>query len=219
MKDRISYSESGLIKSPEVKVVSKNDANYLLDKYHYLGGIRTCSECLGHEEGCTVWGVLRSRAWDKRLKEKGFNPIELIRMVGVEGKHWATSSLLAKSVKLLKEKYDIFVTYADPMQQHTGNTYLAANWERLPQDAQPDGYLWRLDGAICSRKRFFAELGTSAISVVKQHYGDRITIEKDVPKRRFFFIKEKRKIPIFLEASQKVKTWGKTRTDNHILRS
>lgn len=214
MDHRAKYKNSGLISCPAVEKIGKARANDLLSKYHYLGAVRTASLWLGHDEGCTVWGVMRSRIWHQRLVTAGFNPIELIRMVGVEDHSWATSSMLAKSgrVLLTETSHDVLVTYADPMQMHKGGVYLAANWKRLPQDAQPDGYVWRLDGQVVSRKRFFAELGTSAIDRVREVYGDRVTLELDVPKRRFYWLKDSRRDADFLEASEKVKTWGKART-------
>lgn len=214
MRHRDKYKTSGLTSCPAVAAIGQAEANALLRRYHYLGAVRTASLWLGHDEGCTVWGVMRSRTWHQRLVAAGFNPIELIRMVGIDGHAWATSSMLAKSAKVLiaETTHDVLVTYADPMQSHTGAVYLAANWKRLPQDAQPDGYVWRLDGRVVSRKRFFAELGTSAIDRVRDVYGSSITLELDAPKRRFYWLKDNKRITDFLEASKKVKTWGKARS-------
>lgn len=211
---RGDYKNSGLVKSPKVVEIGKQEANRLLDEHHYLGGVRTATKWLGHGEGCTVWGVMRSRTWHEKLVKAGFNPIELVRMVGVEDHTWATSSMLAQSVKWLMANtgHDTFVTYADPMQGHNGSVYLAANWLRLPQDAQPDGFVWRLDGEIVSRKRFYAELGTSAIGKVREVYGERITLEPDVPKKRFCFVRDMRRMEEFITTSKKVKTWGAARS-------
>lgn len=200
------------VRCPKVDVITKERANEMLDKWHYLGALRTSIISLGFDGGCTVWGVLRSRAWHKSLIQNGFAPLELIRMVGEPDHKWATSSLLANSAKLIFSltNYDSLVTYADPMQGHSGSVYRATNWNEIER-AQPDGYVWRLDGKIVSRKRFYAEFGTSSISVVRQHYGDRLTMERDIPKHRFFFLKRKSLTDSFKESSRKKKTWGAAR--------
>lgn len=212
--EKKDYRNSGLTKAMNVSKISLNEANILLDEYHYLGGVRTATLAIGNWEGCTVWGVMRSRAWHKKLKDAGFNPLELVRMVGAEGHKWGMSSMLAQSIDFIRKntEYDSVVTYADPMQQHDGMVYKASNWRRLPQDSQPDGYLWKLDGKIVSRKRFYAELGTSAIDVVREKYGDRLVLELDAPKPRFYFLFSKKRNDDFVKASRKVKTWGASRT-------
>lgn len=212
--ERAKYQKSGLLRSPPVVPVGKQAANLLLSRWHYLGAVHTASHWLGHGEGCTVWGVMRSRTWQTRLREAGFDPLELVRMAGIDGHQWATSSMLSQSIRWLLQNtgHDCFVTYADPMHAHSGAVYRSAGWIRLPQDSQPDGFTWRLDGRIVSRKKFFAELGTSALGTVRAKYGERVTLEPDVPKPRFALLKTPKRLPDFLAASRKVKTWGAART-------
>lgn len=200
--------------SPKVAQIRLDEANSLLARYHYLGPVRTATICFGSGEGATVWGVMRSPGWFKKLREAGFNSLELIRMVGIDGHKWATSSLLSHSVRQIfrTSSFDALVTYADRQAKHTGNVYLAANWNRLPQDAQPDGFIWRLDGKIVSRRRFFNEFGTSKIQTVKDKYGGRLTTELDMPKRRFYYLKNRNLEAKFLSASIKKVTWGAART-------
>lgn len=215
MTTREDYATSGLVPSPPVARVTLADANRLLDAHHYLGGLRTATLALGHEEGATMWGVLRSRGWDAKLRAAGFKAIELVRMVGIPGHRWATSSLLASSTKTVLREYDVVVTYADPMAGHSGAVYRAANWVELPQRAQPDGWVWRLDGRVVSRKRFYGEFGTSAYETVAAHYGARLSREPDVPKRRFYRLRDPRRAREFLVASVKVKTWGAARCEGN----
>lgn len=215
MTTRQDYAASGLVKSPPVVRVPLKEANRLLDAHHYLGGLRTATLAFGHEEGVTVWGVPRSRGWDTKLRAAGFRAIELVRMVGVPDHGWATSSLLAASTKLVLSEYDAAVTYADPMAGHSGAVYRAANWAELPQRAQPDGWVWRLDGRVVSRKRFYGEFGTSAYETVVAHYGARLSRELDVPKRRFYRLRDPRRVEAFLTASVKVKTWGAARCESN----
>lgn len=198
---------------PECKVIPLSQANAMLNQWHYLGGLRSATLCLGFEGGCTVWGVMRSRAWYKSLIDQGFKPLELIRMVGEPRHTWATSSLLAESNKLVfaQTDTDCLITYADPLQNHTGAVYRAANWKELPERAQPDGYTWKLDGKTVSRKRFYAEFGSSAFEKVQAVYGDRIIRIPDIPKSRFVFLKNWKKYEELLSSSKKKKTWGAAR--------
>lgn len=211
MTIRAEYKASGLTKGPAVERISVSQANALLADYHYLGPVRSAIAAFGHTEGATVWGVPRSRIWHARLYAAGFKAIELIRMVGTPQHQWATSALLSSSAKLLRSEYDVLITYADPMQGHSGAVYRAANWKEFPQRAQPDGWEWRLDGRIVSRKRFYSEFGTSAWSVVSAAYGTRLTRTHDIPKRRFYFLFDKGREEALLAASLKVKTWGSAR--------
>ena len=206
-----SIPTPSLQKSPRVKIISLKKANELL-KHHYLGAVRTAQLCFGHEEGCTVWGVPRSISVQKRMRDAGFEPIELVRMVGIPGHLWATSSLLAHSMRLLfkTSNFDSAITYADREVGHTGNTYLAANWLQV-EDAQPDGSTWWLDGKRVSRKRFFNEFGTTKYEIVKTKYGKRLVVTPDIPKKRFIFLKEWTRVDAAQKALKKEKTWGAKR--------
>ena len=208
----VSIPTPSLQKSLWVRNLSLSEANSLLQKHHYLGAVRTASLCFGHDEGCTVWGTLRSRGLDAALRSKGFSAVELIRMVGVSDHAWAMSSLLSVSSRLLFKQSDfgVLVTYADRQQGHDGHTYLAANWTQI-QDAQPDGFNWFLDGKLVSRKRFFGEFGSSAWDVVKQAYGDRIQRQPDVPKARFLRVRHQNELSDVLQTCLKKKTWGAAR--------
>lgn len=207
-----SSPTTALLKTPQVGRIHLTDANVMLFNHHYLGPVKTASFCYGHLEGCTVWGVLRSAAVHKRLREAGFNPIELIRMVGVPEHDWAMSSLLSHSLKLLFQSttFDCAITYADRQAGHSGATYRAANWIQI-QDAQPDGFTWLLDGKRVSRKRFYGELGTSNVEAVRKVYGDRIELVPDVPKRRFIRLRDPSRLDNAIVALSKRKTWGAKR--------
>ena len=203
-----------LQKTPTVRILGLKEANVLLAKHHYLGPVRTATLCFGHDEGCTVWGTLRSRGLDSALRIFGFRSLELIRMVGVPSHLWATSSLLSVSSKLVfkQTEFDVLVTYADKEQGHDGATYLASNWIRI-QDAQPDGFTWYLDGKRVSRKKFFNEFGSSSWEIVQAAYGDRVKRELDIPKSRFILPKNRNKTDELLHACLKKKTWGINRTN------
>jgi hypothetical protein len=210
-----SIPTSPLQKSPWVTLITLREANALL-VHHYLGPVRSAIICFGHEEGCTVWGVPRSRSVHDNMRAAGFSLIELVRMVGIPGHKWATSSLLSHSVWCLFSagNFDSAITYADREAFHTGATYLAANWRQI-EDAQPDGFTWWLDGGRVSRKRFYKEFGSSAIERVKAIYGDRLRLVPDVPKKRFIFLRDWGRLNNAESAMKKIKTWGVRRVKQH----
>lgn len=218
-----SIPTSPLQKTPWVVPITLQEANDLL-KHHYLGPVRSASACFGHGEGCTVWGVPRSRAVHDNMRACGFDLTELVRMVGVPGHKWATSSLLSHSIRCLFQSgvFNSAITYADREVFHTGATYLAANWLQI-ENAQPDGFTWWLDGLRVSRKRFYKEFGSSAVDLVKATYGDRLQLVPDIPKKRFIFLKDWTRLEEAQAALKKIKTWGarrlkqyeQGRTDDH----
>ena len=208
-----SIPTSPLQKSPRVTPISLREANLLL-RFHYLGPVKSAIVCFGHDEGCTVWGVPRSRIVHDKMRAANFELIELIRMVGIPAHKWATSSLLSHSARCLfaTTKFDAAVTYSDREANHTGATYLAANWLQT-EDAQPDGYTWFFDGKLVSRKRFYKELGSSSLALVRQKYGDRLKTVPDVPKKRFILLKDLGRTDEARTTLKKIKTWGKARTE------
>ena len=210
-----SSPTSPLQKSPRVERISLAAANTLL-RHHYLGPVKSATVCFGHSEGCTVWGVPRSRAVHAKMRNAAFTLIELIRMVGVPGHKWATSSLLSHSIRCLfsSTTFDSAITYADREVFHTGAVYLAANWLPL-EDAQPDGFLWRLDGLRVSRQRFYKSLGSSSLALVKERYGSRLVVIPDVPKKRFLLLKDRARTEEAKVVLKKVKTWGAARLKSH----
>jgi hypothetical protein len=114
----------------------------------------------------------------------GLHMIELSRMVGAPGHTWAMTSLMAESLAEAKRRaYDVAVTYADPIQGHSGTVYKAGNW--LAYGLSSREKVWTLDGKRISRKGMYGKHGTQSESIIAGIYGDRLRITPGYPKPRF----------------------------------
>lgn len=163
------------------RVLTLAEANAMLDKWHYLGGLKTATFAYGHNEGCCLFGVPRSRVVGK---DPGI--IELVRMVGMPGHKWSMSSLMAQAVKEASRRgYTQIITYADQDANHTGKVYLAANWKPVENKSHgPWAFFW-IDGKRVSPKGLYTRHGTQAVEKIKEIYGNRVTI-KILPKKLKF---------------------------------
>lgn len=123
-------SHQQLKKSPPIRQLLSNEANFMLKKWHYLGNVHGVIYAWGHEEGCLVFTNSRSRLYEKNMNLKGLKIIELARMVGKPNHNWAMSSLMRLCIIQLKKlnKYDLIVTYSDPFAGHNGKVYNSANF-------------------------------------------------------------------------------------------
>ncbi len=188
--NREEYKDSGLVASPQVSTIEKAMANDMLDRWHYLGGLRSYSLAAGHDEGCLVFSTLRGRGLKARAKSDDVGIIELARMVGAPGHGWSMSSLMAKAIKVLKQErpdIDIVVTYADPLAGHNGMVYRAASWERCdPTESHGPWPTYIIDGKPVAPRTLYARHGTSAMGAMKEIYGDRVVIHVTKAKQRYF---------------------------------
>jgi hypothetical protein len=169
-----------LQKTPHVRLLTQTEVNDMLERWHYLGPLHVIQFAMGHEEGCCVFSVPRS----KNLTIKEPKTIELVRMVGKPGHTWAMSSLMSHAVKeCLRRGYTKVITYADPQAGHNGNTYKAAGWTE--DGFSPADTIYLLDGKRVSRKNFYDKHGTQSRQKMKEIYGDRLTFKPCPPKKRF----------------------------------
>lgn len=190
----INYKKSGLIKSPEIKLVDKKLANKMLNDWHYLGEVKGILFAYGHEEGCCVFTNCRSRIYEQNLNDKNIKVIELARMVGKNGHKWSMSSLMSQSVKKIKEinKYDLIVTYSDPFAGHDGMVYKASGWifdGIIGKDGHP---LIFIDGKQIAPRTLYDRHGTQSVSKIKEIYGNRVEFKEKPLKKRFLKILNKK---------------------------
>lgn len=188
--NREQYKTSGLIKCENIIEINKQQANTLLDRWHYLGGLKSFTVAYGNNEGCCVFGVPRAR---KLVQNFPYKIIELVRMVGIDGHDWSMSSLMSKSVKLLKQNYnyDVIITYSDPHANHDGNTYRAANWIDLGLIIQDGHPLIFIDGISVHPRTMYAKHNTSSIPKLKEIYGNRLETKEKMRKNKFIYILNK----------------------------
>lgn len=170
-------------KSPPGRLLTKPEWSKQLNDWHYLGA--TCCGVIfawGHDEGCCVYNVPRSRMISRWFP--GLKMVELSRMVGAPGHAYAMTSLMAESLREAKHRgFDVAVTYADPIQDHTGCVYKAGNW--VSDGFSSNERVWFLDGKRISRKGMYSKHGTQAEVVIRGLYKDRLSIIPGFPKPRF----------------------------------
>lgn len=162
------------------RLLTAEEANGMLEKWHYLGEVRGILFAVGHEEGCCVFTNCRSRIYEK--KHPGV--VELSRMVGMPDHKWAMSSLMAQAVKECKRRgYSEVITYADPWNGNTGKVYLAAGWESAGATGADTVYM--LDGERIARRTLYDRHGTQSKVKMKEIYGERLQFEEAPPKPIF----------------------------------
>lgn len=184
--DRQFYKNSGLLSCNEVKRIGKDQTDYLLNTYHYLGSLKTYTVSYGNDEGCCVFGVPRAR---KLVLNCPYKIIELIRMVGKEKHSWSMSSLMSKSINLLKKEftYEVCITYSDPHAGHNGNTYRAANWIDLGKIIKDGHPLIFIDKKNIHPRSLYSKYGTSSILKLKEIFGNRLEIKDKKLKNKFIY--------------------------------
>ena len=191
----MDYSKSGLSKSPEIRKLASKYSNAMLNKWHYLGGVRGILFSYGHEEGCLVFTNCRSRLYEKKFKTHNIKSIELARMVAQDNHKWSMSSLTSLVIKEIKASYnyDLLVTYSDPFAGHDGMVYNASGWI-FDSIICPDGHpLIFIDGKTISPRTLYDRHGTQSIPKMREIYGDRLETKKKPLKKRFIKILNKTK--------------------------
>lgn len=104
--------------------------------------------------GCVIWGKPAS-PWPCRGicgPEEAGHVLELTRLwIDDKSVKNAESFLIASSIKMLPEKYDILLSYAEIQQGHVGVVYQATNWLFT---GMSDKHLeWWLDGKPLKHSR------------------------------------------------------------------
>lgn len=171
-------------KSPPVVRITPQDANRMLEDWHYLGAATAIIVAYGNGEGCLAFGNCRSRVY----QAKNPKAVELVRMAAKPGHRWSMSSFMAMGTRLLRKDtdYDIVVTYADPNAGHDGAVYRAANWE-FDGLFHPGHHEFYIDGKRVSPRTLYDRHGTQSVLKMREIYGDRLATKPTVPKARFIF--------------------------------
>lgn len=165
-QDRLKKSEW------EIRPVCISEARHIVEKYHYAHGAANtavalhglfkkgewfAAQCYG-----ATWWMPAAPAAARAYWPRPNNALSLSRLVIIPGapKNAATF-LLMRSVKMLPERWECLLTYADTWQGHTGHIYRAAGWEYLGlTEAKP---IFMKDGKMVATKagprtRTYAEM-------------------------------------------------------------
>lgn len=162
-----------------VRPIDGKLANKMVVENHYLHRRAQCMFAFGLFEGeeiigCVIWGKPAS-PWPCRGicgPDEADHVIELTRLwIDDKSVKNAESFLIGASIKMLPEKYDILLSYAEIQQGHTGVVYQATNWMFT---GMSDKHLeWWLDGKPLKHSRHaFDEYG--GVSGAKEFYGSRM---------------------------------------------
>jgi very-short-patch-repair endonuclease len=147
------------LESCQVKECDLVIASDFLARYHYLPRFRKSTKAVHgvYHRGDLIAVIIYSNpSYQTVAKKYGYKPsmvIELARFVIADGYHVynLASWSLSRSIKLLKNKYGLIVSYADPHFGFSGHIYKASGWEEVGQ-TQASYYYLDQTGAILHKK-------------------------------------------------------------------
>jgi lipopolysaccharide biosynthesis glycosyltransferase len=117
--------------------------------------------------------------------------IELSRLVAKEGNEYPLTKLISHSLKEMRRKWDLIVSFADNTQNHHGGIYQAASWHfagfRKPS---MDGCI--IDGRFISGRSCNSRWGTRSPKLLKEIL-QHCTIEPHFDHGKYLYWKPLRK--------------------------
>lgn len=200
----------------QVWAVSFSVAQSIVKEHHYLHRSASAMFCFGLFEGMDLLGVaIYGKPANKNLcvgvcgPEESSSVIELTRLWIEDSTPKNTESFfIGKTLKLLPEKYDVVISYAEIAAGHVGTVYQATNWIYTGlSDAHIE---WRLDGVKGSHSRhLFKEQG--GIEGAKKHYGERLQRHERGRKHRYVMFRgnKARRKQLMLSLRYKVQPYPK----------
>lgn len=178
----------------EVWAIEPSVAQAVVKKHHYLRRSASAMYSFGLFDGMNLIGVaIYGKPASPSLcvgicgPEESERVIELTRLWIEDGTPKNTESyLIASSLKLLPEQFDIVVSYAEIGAGHVGTIYQATNWIYTGlSDAHVE---WRLDGQSNKHSRhLFDELG--GVEKAKEYFGDRLQRHERGRKHRYIMFR------------------------------
>ena len=175
------------MKINEVKRISLQDANKMMDEHHYLGSCRAASKetCFGaFENGLLVAAAIYAIPHAPKIPN---TYRDLRRLVASKNMIGTLSSFLSKTLReLYLDGWDAAITWADQAAGHHGGIYQATNWVYV----EPKSYNWnssyRLpDGSVRDHRSIFKEFGTTSKKKMKEL---RPEWEPFLPKMKFRYV-------------------------------
>ncbi len=122
--------------------------------------------------------------------------IELLR-VALNGKQNTTSSVVARSLKLLR-KYaplvKVVVSFADANQDHIGTIYQASNWIYIGESISEKGI--RIKGRLTHKRSVGSKYGSSSIKFLRKHVDKNAEIIHGLPKYKYVYPIDKKLIQL-----------------------
>jgi hypothetical protein len=178
----------------EVWAIDSAEAQAIVKRHHYLKRAASAMFAFGLFEGMNLIGVaIYGKPASPSLcvgicgEDESENVIELTRLWIEDGTPKNTESyFIGATLKLLPERFDIVVSYAEIGAGHTGVIYQATNW--LYTGLSDRHIEWRLDGQSNKHSRhLFDEFG--GIEGAKKHFGDRLQSHERGRKHRYIMFR------------------------------
>ena len=180
--------------SYRVEAIEKKLAQEMVVDNHYLHRKASAMFAYGlfdGEEmlGCIIYGKPASPSLCKGVcgAEESENVIELTRLWIADKTPKNTESyFIGSTLRLLPDKYDIVVSYAEIGAGHIGIVYQATNW--LYTGMSDRHVEWRLDGESSKHSRhIFDEHG--GVNGAKAFYGERLQRHERPRKHRYIMFR------------------------------
>ena len=141
-----------MLKTWEIKKVTRKEITAFIEKWHYSGNINGCiaDYCYALFDGETMKGAMffgrmaMANQW-KRFSDREDNVIELRRLCCIDDTPKNTESyFIGASLRLLKSDWGkgIVVSYADKEYGHSGVIYKASNFKMVGEIKGAKVIIW-----------------------------------------------------------------------------
>jgi len=168
--------------------VSTNEAERILNSYHYLRSARIDGRSYGlySEDSSNIFALSVSSPLDvdhiwRLLKSKsqaGIRPRVISRVFAFEGSPRNTISHLLSLTIRAEKKYDVtdYVTYVNPNMGFKGTSYIASNWRLLGEE--PGTSYRYLDNRYITERKLMLKFNTIIDQKLRELLGDRYSISR-----------------------------------------
>lgn len=188
----------------KVRVIPAKAARQVITAYHYSRawptgnfvsfGVFVEGDLLGV---CTFGHPANNRNW-KSIPgcEKNRDLSELTRLwIADRAPKMLESQTIATCLRILRREQTckVVVSYADPMQGHTGTVYQASNWVFVGQMKPCDKLMWS-DGSLMHKRAAFDRYGTNQLAKLR-HIDPNVKSIRVPGKYKYLYPIDKRLLP------------------------
>ena len=189
-------------------VGNKDEAAYLVQKYHYsrkcpkniLSITVTESGGLFGDAGKPIAAIvyrLPGSTWKEEV-------LELARLVRTDDTDIELTRLISYSLAVLKqqERYDLLISYADKTHRHHGGIYQAASWNYSGFVNAYKGNFVKIGDDVIHTRTISSALGTRSMGVIREHFSD-FEVDDVTEKGKYLYWK-----PLNRKGTQKARRLG-----------
>ncbi len=196
-------------------------ASDFLSRYHYLPRFRKSTKAVHgvyHNDDLIAIAIYSNPSYQTIAGKYGYKPsmvVELARFVIADGYHVhnLASWSLSRSIKLLKGKCELVISYADPHFGFSGHIYKASGWEEIGQ-TQVSYYYLDQNGAILHKKTVWDH--AKKMKVAETDYATTQSLRKIVSEPKTIFIRRLAKPQIKTTTTRNIQVVCQCGTENQI---